>query len=323
MLFLSRIFVFCFAASYSLALLLEIARAVLWRNLRPVFILGVTAAGLLAHTLYLVNRAIAADSTPLSSAFDWYVLGAWGLAVVYFYWSCHYRNSALGLFVLPLVLGLIGLAKFASREPFPQSRAGQIWGSIHGVFLLLGLVAVAMGFVAGLMYLIQSHRLKNKLTTAGSMRLPSLEWLERVNSRAILISVLMVGAGFASGIVLNMVSHRSKIDEVPWTDPVIWSTSLMFAWLLAAAIFSMLYRPARSGRKVAYLTVASFAFLAVALGLRLLLPSEHTAMIEKQKTESRNLKVEWVACEAQPPNPTALRSVFCLLPSALSLEILR
>jgi hypothetical protein len=79
-----------------------------------------------------------------------------------------------------------------------------------------------------------------------------------------------------------MISHHIKIDEVPWTDPVIWSTAVMFGWLLAAAIFSAVYRPARSGRKVAYLTVASFVFLALSLFARLLLPSEHGA----QRNES-------------------------------------
>jgi ABC-type transport system involved in cytochrome c biogenesis permease subunit len=273
--FLSGITVFCFAASYSVVLLLEAARMFFWRGLSQSLTIAFAAAGLLAQTLYLAHRAITATGTPLSSAFDWYLLGAWGLVVVYLYLSWYHPKTSIGLFLLPLVLGLIGLAEFASREPFPQSPAGQVWGTIHGIFLLLGLVAVAVGFVAGLMYLVQSYRLKHKLPAATGSRLPSLEWLERVNSRAILISVLMVGVGFASGIVLNMVSHRSKIDEVPWTDPVIWSTALMFGWLLAAAIFSTVYRPARSGRKVAYLTVASFAFLAIALGVQLLLPSEH------------------------------------------------
>ena len=39
----------------------------------------------------------------------------------------------------------------------------------------------------------------------------------------------------------------------------------MLAWLLAAAVFNAVYRPARRGRKVAYLTIASFVFLVIAL----------------------------------------------------------
>ena len=94
-------------------------------------------------------------------------------------------------------------------------------------------------------------------------RMPSLEWLEKVNSRVIILSVLVVGIGFLAGIILNVVG-RGEAAELPWTDPVIWSSALMLAWLVAAAIFNAVYRPARRGRKVAYLTVVSFVFLVVA-----------------------------------------------------------
>jgi ABC-type uncharacterized transport system permease subunit len=288
---LTGVSVFCFTASYAVVLLLEVARMFFWHSLRPIVTILFAAAGLLAHTLFLANRAMTATGTPLSSAFDWYLLAAWGLVVVYLYLAWYHPKTSIALFVLPIVLGLIGLAGFANREPFPQSRAGQVWGTIHGIFLLAGLVAVAIGFVAGLMYLVQSYRLKNKLPAATAARLPSLEWLERTNGRAILISALMVGVGFASGIVLNMVLHQSKIDQIPWSDPVIWSTALMFGWLLAAVVFSAAYRPARTGRKVAYLTVASFGFLALALGVQLLLPSEHGGA-EKQKADGRKQNVQ-------------------------------
>jgi hypothetical protein len=49
----------------------------------------------------------------------------------------------------------------------------------------------------------------------------------------------------------------------------------MFFWLLAAALFNVFYKPARQGRKVAYLTVVSFVFLAIALGVLLLVHNEH------------------------------------------------
>jgi len=62
---------------------------------------------------------------------------------------------------------------------------------------------------------------------------------------------------------------------VPWNDPVIWSSGVLLAWQLAAAAFSVLYRPARQGRKVAYLTIASFVCLAIAMGVWLSSPSSH------------------------------------------------
>jgi hypothetical protein len=155
-------------------------------------------------------------------------------------------------------------------------RASRFWGNVHGASLLLGTVTVMAGFVAGLMYLLQSYRLKHKMLSP-RFRLPSLEWLERVNSRAILTSVLFIGVGFLSGVVLNRVEQRSHLAEIPWYDPVILSLAGMLLWLLAAAAFNLLYRAARRGRKVAYLTVASFGFLMIVLGVLLFVNTEHGA----------------------------------------------
>src|SRR5215470_15010273 len=118
---LAGISVFCFA--YTVVLVLELVRIFYWPALRQSVIIFFALAGLLAHTLYLANRAITAPATPLSSPFDWDLLGAWGLVLVYLYLSWYHPKTSIGIFLLPLVLGLIGLAKFASREPFPQSRA--------------------------------------------------------------------------------------------------------------------------------------------------------------------------------------------------------
>ena len=77
----------------------------------------------------------------------------------------------------------------------------------------------------------------------------------------------MLGLGVLSGMVLNLINIRNEADRLPWSDPVILSTWLMFFWLLAAVVLSAVYRPARQGRKVAYLTLASFVFLAIMLAV--------------------------------------------------------
>ena len=111
---------------------------------------------------------------------------------------------------------------FAATEPFPVDRTSQRWGMVHGVFLLLGTLSVMVGFVAGVMYLIQASRLKHKLPPSQTFQLPTLERLERTNERAIIISTIMLTLGVLSGVVLNLVNRRNP-DELPWTDPVVWS----------------------------------------------------------------------------------------------------
>lgn len=245
-------------------------------GVRGAVMLGFGGAGLLAHTLFLYHRAVTTSgAAPLSSSFDWYMLAAWLLAGIYFYLTYYHPQAAIGLFLLPLVLALVGAAHLADREPFARSPAAQAWGAIHGVFWLLGTVAVLFGFMAGMMYLFQAWRLKRKLPPLQGLRMPSLEWLARSSSRAIGLSAVMIGLGLASGAILNAVNHAVEIDRVAWSDPAIVTSAAMFLWLLTTAIFSAVYRPARQGRKVAYLTVANFVFLAIALGVMLLIDTDH------------------------------------------------
>ena len=49
--------------------------------------------------------------------------------------------------------------------------------------------------------------------------------------------------------------------------------------------FESVYKPARQGRKVAYLTLASFIFLLLALGL--VLAGEHASQPSRPKSVSR------------------------------------
>lgn len=273
---LSGISIICFAGSYTVALILELSRLLFRSRVRRTLTLGIAAAGLFAHTVYLYHRAAEAVGTPLSSQRDWYLLAAWLLAAVFLYLTWEHPQTAFGPFVLPLVLALLATARFfADSKPFPRQPASTVWGWIHAVSILLAVVAVLVGFAAGLMYLHQAWRLKRKRLPVQGLRLPSLEWLQRLNQRAILVSVIMFALGLASGVILNAVRSPHAHGRLPWDDPIVLSTVVTFAWLLFSLVFAWFYRPIRQGPKVAYFTVVSFLVLAIALGVGLFVRSEH------------------------------------------------
>ena len=246
---------------------------------------------MLAQTIYLWLRVKnSVDAAPLSSWFDWLLLVAWGLVAAYLATVVRRPQAAIGIFVLPLVLLFIGVASlFRDVAPFPRAQAQQAWGIIHGISLLLGTVVVMLGFVAGVMYLVQSYRLKHKLPPRQGLKLPSLEWLQSVNKLALLVSVFLLAAGLISGIILNLLKQG---DGVPWTDPVVWTSGVLLLWLIAATIFEICYKPAQQGRKVAYLTVASFVFLGLVLGIVLWSPSEHAAEPKGDSVERNGVSME-------------------------------
>ena len=120
---IDRITVFCFAASYAVALAAEVLHLLrplrVERWVRTCF----AAAGLLAHTLYL-----AVQQPALSSQFGSLLFLAWILAVFYFFGSLHHRRSAWGLFTLPLVLGLVLLAAAFGKPEASDEGYRFAWG---------------------------------------------------------------------------------------------------------------------------------------------------------------------------------------------------
>lgn len=280
---LSRITVFCFAASYTVALALEAVALVgrsggrlagLFSGGRRAVLLGFTAAGFFAHCAYLVVRANSAV-TPLSSPAEWCLLAAAVLAAIYLALSLRHARWAVGVFLLPVVLLLIGLAYTASDRPFSPERASLFWGQTHGLLLVAATASVSVGFVSGLMYLTQSRRLKHKTPPASGWSLPSLEWLEAANTRSLSLSVWLMAGGFLSGLVLATHNARPGVSAPLWTDPLVITSSVLLLWLLTAAAFRWAYPPARHGRKVAYLTVTAFGFLAIVLGSLAIVGSAH------------------------------------------------
>ena len=274
---LSGITILCFTASYAVALAMEVTRLFFRMPVRFFLIVGFVIAGLFAHTIHMWHRTQTglAAGVPLSSWYDWSLLAAWILTVLYLGWTIRRPQSPVGLFMLPVILALIGMAySLEKAQSFRRDQALQVWGLAHGILLMMGVVVVSFGFVAGLMYLVQSYRLKHKLQASSLLRLPSLEWLQQASKYMLFHSLFLIVLGMGAGIVMNLIRTAGK-GFVPWTDPVVISSGVLVAWLLAATIFEWTYKPAQQGRKIAYLTVANFVFLAIVLTMLATGASQH------------------------------------------------
>jgi ABC-type transport system involved in cytochrome c biogenesis permease subunit len=282
---LSGVSIICFAASYAVALALEVSRLWFRSGVRGAIMVGFAAAGLLAHSIYLYHRASHAVGAPLSSEQDWYMLAAWAMVVVYLYLVWFQSRTAFGLFLLPLVLGLIAAGVLlADPQPFARVPASKVWGAIHGGAIGLGAVAVLFGSAAGLMYLSQVRRLKLKRPPGRGLRLPSLEWLQLANVRATVVAVISLSIGVLSGMVLSAIRADGRL---PLTDPVVLSTLLMLAWLIVALVLARVLRSHAAGRRVAYMTIVSLVFLVLALGAMLAMNTEHGGKRQAGPLEAR------------------------------------
>ena len=233
--------------------------------------------GLFAHTVYLSTltqqelQEHGRDAVGHAGTTGaWWRPGSWrprylGLAV-------RRPANTVGIFLLPLVLALIGTGHAVRQLPPVRPRqAMSYWGIVHGVMLMLGTVAAALGFAAGIMYLLQSYRLKHKLPPRPGFRLPTLEWLQQRQSP--LAPAVDVSAGLGPA---GRTGPERDSTVRPRRDGFLDGSGRPLVrvccslWLAIAMLFESLYKPAREGRKVAYITLASFVFLGLVLCLVLL-----------------------------------------------------
>lgn len=267
---LSGITITCFAASYAVTLVLEVSRLLFQLRVRWLVMIGFAGAGLVAHSAYLwvLTREELSGKVvaPLSSWYDWCLMGAWILAVAYLGLAIRRPQNSVGLFLIPLILALIGAAYAVHNLPsFEREQARHFWGFAHGLLLLVGMVAATLSFSAGVMYLIQSYRLKKKLPPRPGLRLPSLEWLHRFVRRSLHTSKTFLAFGILAGVVYNWIRKTTEGGTIPLSDPVIIYSYALFLWLAISTIVELIYRPVRTGRKVVYMTFASFVFLGLVL----------------------------------------------------------
>ena len=269
---LNKISVTCFAASYLVVFGVELSRLFWNAKLRPIVRIGFTIAGLFAHTAYMIYQGkleIDQSGIWLSNWTAWCYAAAWLLAVAYLWFSIRKSRSVVGLFVMPLVLllVLVGIV-MGDQNSFTVSEAKTGWNWVHGLSLMFATASVGLGFMFGVIYLVQAKRLEQKKVQSDRFRLPSLEWLHRCGERSLIASTVLMGLGFVSGITINMLRQNELEGPlIAWSSPVIWSSAVLFIWLLVVVGINFLYKPAQQGRKVAYLMVSSFLFLLLELVL--------------------------------------------------------
>ena len=251
---LERVTVFCFAASYAVALALELLQLYRPRPIQRIVGLVFGAAGLLAHTIYIL-----AQTLPVASGSGALLLVSWILAVFYLYGTLHHGKLAWGLFVLPLVLGMVTLA-VVFHDPAWIAGDGSLLGAVHGTLLLLAAVGVCVGFVASVMYLVQVQRLRSKVAPTQGVRMLSLERIETMNRRAILLSFPFLTAGLLVGIILQFKYPSSFAS---WNSLKI--VSIVGLWVVFAILLYLRYGVHIRGRQVAIWTMLAFFLMLIAL----------------------------------------------------------
>lgn len=264
----------CFVLSYVVVLLLELSRWGFRMPFRFLALLVMTALGVLTHTLYLWDQ-LAQEYNALgpqllfSSWYDWSLLSAWALGVVYLVLIVRKPETPLGTFIVPLLLGLLGIARLVRTQPrFDRATSTGIWNWSHGMSLMIGMMLVTLGMAMALMYLLQAWRLKHKKSRLGLLRLPSLEYLQAMGRYTLFASATALGIGLLSGVIMNL----QRNNHVVWTESGILLSGGLFLWLSLACLLQWRFAERGLGKWTAYLNIGSFALTLLAMAFVMAAP---------------------------------------------------
>ena len=145
-------------------------------------------------------------------------------------------------------------------EPLKRSP----WIEFHAAIAILAFGAFALAFVTSAMYLFQERQLKTRRLSPSFLLLPSIEKLDVINFRLLLMGFVMLTVGMIGGMIsYRIVGH--------WTMPKIaWAVAV---WLVYGALVLARGLWTVRGRKVALGSMASFTFMLIGFwGVNLLRP---------------------------------------------------
>jgi len=252
-----------------LALYLVAFVAYAWHFAKRTPVSGRTAttilvAAALAHTFIVGMETMEAGQVPVGGRASAISMFVWLLAVAYLYTEVTTDERAMGVFILPLLIALQAIPVLKSD---PEVRSSVLRGWLFGLHvssLLFAYASFALAFVIGITYVLLFKEIKTKHLGVFYARLPSLQILDQMNQRAIVVGWVFLTVGLLAGAIFAVQARASdaavaQVQAMSLADPKI------FVALVCWAVYSFELFAARrigwGGRRTAYLSAVGFAIV--------------------------------------------------------------
>jgi len=218
-------------------------------------------AGALAHTFVVGMQTMEVGHVPVtnaSSAISTFVLL---LVLAYLYTEMTTEERAMGAFILPLVSALQAIP---ALHPMAEEKAAVLHGPLFGIHvssLLFAYASFALACVIGITYVLLFKEIKAKHLGFFYTRLPSLQVLDTMNQRAIVVGWVCLTIGLVVGAIWagQAPSYDPRVQAMSLEDPKI------FVAIVCWAVYSFELFAARrigwGGRRSAYLSAVGFAIV--------------------------------------------------------------
>jgi ABC-type uncharacterized transport system permease subunit len=216
----------------------------------------------LAHTFVIGMQTMDIGHVPIAGTTSAISTFVWLLALAYLYVEMTTDERAMGTFILPLLTALQVIPAFMTGT---QDRAEVLQGplfSLHVSSLLVAYASFALACVIGITYVLLFKEIKAKHLGFFYARLPSLQVLDSMNQRAVVVGWVFLTIGLIVGAVwTTQVRTYSdpRVEAMSLQDPKI--AVALVCWFVYSFEAFAARRLGWGGRRTAYLSALGFAIV--------------------------------------------------------------
>jgi ABC-type uncharacterized transport system permease subunit len=206
-------------------------------------------AAFLAQLGFLSVRGQARAACPLVGMGEILAFLAWSLTLFYLAVGPTYRLSLLGVFTAPVIVVLQAVSLMPGMLDSHPTRvpATDAWRETHAAMSVLSYGALALGAVAGVMFLVLDRQLKDHHLQSGLFRnLPPVRELLKCMVRLIWLGVLLLSVGVVAGFMMPRQGGTAHL------------IAASFVWIGYAALLSIRQVRGLTGRRTAVVAVLLF-----------------------------------------------------------------
>jgi cytochrome c-type biogenesis protein CcsB len=226
--------------------------------------LALVVPGTAVHLLAIVFRGLADGHYPLANMYEYSSMLALVAVLVFLLMTVRYPVATMAggpaLFVAVTLMG-IGFALYQSPEPLVPALQSY-WLKIHVTSMMVSSGVLVSSFVFAAMYLLKDRSLNPRSLLHGSaaaLRLPSLETLDRLTFRAILLGFPIWTFGTMAGAIWG---EHAWGRWWGWDPKETWAA---ITWIVYAIYLHAHSLRAWRGRRTALIATAGFVSILVTL----------------------------------------------------------
>ena len=225
--------------------------------------------GFLCHTLSLIVRGLGAGRLPLTNQYEFANSFAWGICFCYLVFLYKYKFQALGAFVNPVIVLIIGYAAMQSREVrelMPALRSN--WLAFHVSTAIIGYGSFGVSFAVSLMFLMRDKMRGNAFW---EKNVPEERKLDSISYRAVCLGFLFLTLVLITGAIWAEDAWGSYWS---WDPKETWA---LITWIIYAIYLHLRISKGWKGKNAALFAVIGFVCVVFTyIGVNTLLPGVHS-----------------------------------------------